>query len=94
MATYFLFGKYTADALQGISAERTEKAAALVKKFGGKVKTGYALLGEYDLVLIVELPSTEQAMKVSVALFKLTGIAFATSPAVSVEDFDKIMEEV
>ena len=94
MATFFMFGKYSADALKGISAKRTEKAAALVKKFGGEVKSGYALLGKYDLVLIVELPDTEKAMQTSVALSKLTGIGFTTSPAVSVEAFDKIMDEV
>ena len=94
MATYFLFGKYSADAIQGISAERTAEATALMKKFGGNVKSGYALLGKYDLALIVELPDTAQAMKASVALSKLTGIAFTTSPAVSVADFDKLMTEV
>ncbi|MBN1218267.1 MAG: GYD domain-containing protein [Anaerolineae bacterium] len=94
MATYFLFGKYSAGALQGMSAQRTEEAKALIKKFGGEVKSGYALLGEHDLVLIVDLPGTEQAMKASVALAKLTGIAFATAPAVSVADFDKLMAEV
>jgi uncharacterized protein with GYD domain len=94
MATYFMFGKYSAGAIKEISAERTEKAAALVKKYGGEVKSGYALLGEYDLVLIVELPDTGQAMKTSVALTKLTRIAFSTAPAVSVEEFDKMMAEV
>jgi uncharacterized protein with GYD domain len=94
MATYFMFGKYSAEAMKGMSADRTEKAAALVKKYGGEVKSAYALLGEHDLVLIVELPDTGQAMKTSVALSKLTGIAFTTSPAVSVEEFDKMMKEV
>ena len=36
----------------------------------------------------------EQAMKASVALSKLTGISFATYPAVTVEDFDKMMAKV
>ena len=94
MATYFLFGKYSADAIKGISAKRTDKAAALIQKYGGELKSGYALLGEHDLVLIVEVSDMEQAMKISVALSKLTGIAFATAPAVSVEDFDKIMDDV
>ena len=94
MATYFMFGKYSAEGMKGISAERTEKAAALVKKYGGEVKSIYALLGEYDLVCIVEFPGTEQAMKTSVALAKLTGISFSTAPAVSVEEFDKMMGEV
>jgi len=94
MSTYFLFGNYSAEALESINAERTEKATALIKELGGEVKAGYALLGEYDLVLIVELPGTEQAMQASVALSKLTGIAFSTSPAVTVADFDRLMAGV
>jgi uncharacterized protein with GYD domain len=94
MATYFMFGEYSPDVVKEISAERTEKATALIRKFGGEVKSGYALLGQHDLVLIVDLPGTEQAMQTSAALTKLLGISFTTSPAVTVEDFDKIMEEV
>ena len=92
MATYFMFGSYSSEAIKEISAERTDKAAALIKKYGGEFKSGYVLLGEHDLVLIVELPDIEQAIKTSVALSKLTGISFATAPAVTVEDFDKMME--
>jgi hypothetical protein len=33
-------------------------------------------------------------MKASVALGRLTGIAFATAPAVSVERFDKLLEQL
>ena len=92
MATYFMFGSYSSEAIKEISAERTDKAAALIKEYGGEFKSGYVLLGEHDLVLIVELPDIEQAIKTSVALSKLTGISFATAPAVTVEDFDKMME--
>ena len=94
MATYMLFGKYSQDLVKKISARRTDKATELINKYGGEVKSGYALLGETDLVLVLELPDTEHAMKVSVGLSKLLGISFRTAPAVSVEDFDKIMEGV
>jgi len=33
-------------------------------------------------------------MKASIALNKLTGISFTTSPAVTVEDFDKFVSEM
>jgi uncharacterized protein with GYD domain len=92
MATFVMFGKYSAEAVKEISAERTEKAAALIKKHGGELKSGYVLLGEKDLVLIVELPGTEQAMKTSLALTNLLGISFTTAPAVSIKDFDKMMK--
>ena len=91
MAAYFLFGKYSQDSINKISAQRTNEAVALIGKNGGKLNAGYALLGEHDLVLIVDFPSTEQAMKTSVALAKLLGISFSTSPAVSMEDFDKLV---
>ena len=94
MATYLLFGQYSAEAVKGMSAERTEKSQAVVEKFGGKVNAAYALLGEKDLVIIVDFPGTEQAMQASAALSKLTGISFTTSPAVTVEEFDKLMAKV
>ena len=92
MSTFIMFGKYSADALKGISATRTEKAKELIEKSGGKILSMYALLGKIDLMLIVNLPGIEEAAKVSVALAKSTGIAFSTSAAMEVSQFDKIME--
>ena len=91
MTTYLMFGKYGMEAVKAISAERTEQTMALIKQNGGEFKAGYALLGDIDLVLIVDLPDTEHAMKTSAALSNLLGIAFSTAPAVSVADFDKLM---
>ena len=45
-------------------------------------------------MFIVNFPGTEQAIKASVALSKTTGIAFTTLPAVTVEEFDKLINEV
>ncbi len=91
MATFLMFGKYTPDALKKISAERTKEAQEVIKKNKGKVISMYALLGETDLVFIVDLPSTEAAITTSIALNKMTGISFTTHQAVSVEEFDKII---
>jgi len=92
MATFVMLGKYSQKSVKDISAKRTEKATQLIEQNGGKVISGYALLGEYDLVLILELPDSDQAMKTSVALSKMLGISFVTAPAVSMEDFDKLVE--
>jgi len=92
MATYFMFGKYSQDSIKKISSIRTEKTKELIRKNGGEIKSGYSLLGKIDLVLIVELPDLERAMKTSVGLSRLLGISFTTAPAVSIEDFDKLME--
>ncbi len=91
MATYFMFGKYSLDSIRQVSARRTEQAVALIREVGGTLKSGYALLGEHDLVLIAEFPGVEQAMKASVGLARLLGISFTTAPAVSIEAFDKLV---
>jgi uncharacterized protein with GYD domain len=94
MATYLMFGKYSQDSVAKISARRTDQTKKLIEKNGGKLTAGYALLGEKDLLLIVDLPTTEQAMKTSVALSKLLGIGFSTTAAVSVEEFDTLTQSL
>ncbi len=91
MATFVMFGEYTTKSVREISAARTEKADALIVENGGSIVGGYALLGEHDLMLIAEFPSVEMAMKTSVGLAKMLGIAFTTCPAVTLEEFDKLV---
>jgi uncharacterized protein with GYD domain len=93
MATFFMFGKYTCDAIKEISIGRTQQAVAEIKKLGGEITAMYALLGEYDLLFSVSLPGVADAIKASVALQKLTGISFSSCPAVSVEVFDQLVTE-
>jgi uncharacterized protein with GYD domain len=94
MRTFFMFGKYSSEALKGMSAKRTGEANSLIERLGGEPISAYALIGEHDLVLIVNFPGIEQAMKASIALNKLTGVSFTTSPAVTIDEFDKIIAEL
>jgi uncharacterized protein with GYD domain len=93
MPIFMMFGKYSSEALKGISPERTDKAVEVIKKNGGKVISMYAVMGEHDLVLTLDFPDSEKALAASVALNKLTGISFTTSPVVEVEKFDKLITE-
>jgi len=93
MPIFMMFGKYSTEALKGISSERTDKAVELIKKNGGKVISMYAVMGEHDLVLTLDFSDSEKALATSVALNKLTGISFTTSPVVEVEKFDKLISE-
>ena len=93
MATFFMFGSYSTDAIKKISIKRTEEAIETVKQLGGEMRGIYALLGEYDILFCVELPDTEAAMKASISLNQLTGISFRTCPAVKVEVFDRLATE-
>ncbi len=90
MAEYLLLGKYSFEAVKGITPDRTKKAVELIERYSGKVISMHVLLGSYDLALLVSFPSTAEAMKASLALTKLTGIGFTTLPAIAVEEFDKL----
>jgi len=91
MTTYFMFGKYSPEAIKGISSERTKKANDVILQLGGEVVAQYVLLGDKDLVFIVNLPGVEEVIQASAKLHKLTGIAFSSTPVISVEKFDKIL---
>ena len=66
----------------------------MIKQFKGQVEAMYATLGPNDLVVVANFPGTQEAMQASIALTKLTGIGFTTSPAVTVDVFDKLLADV
>jgi len=91
MTTFLMFGKYSQEGMQGISASRTDQAKDLISKHGGQLRAMYATLGPYDLVFVVEMPGVEEAMQASIGLNKLCGIGFTTAPAVDVRTFDQLV---
>ena len=88
MAKFLMLGKYSTEALKGISAERTKAAVKTVEQAGGKLNSVYALLGGYDLAIVAEFPGNGEAIE---ALTKLTGVGFTTLPALAVEEFDRLV---
>lgn len=91
MNTYLMFGKYSAEALKGMSSKRTGEAHKLIFENGGEIVSQYSLLGDYDLLFIINFPSIDEVIKTSVSLSQLTGISFKSIPAITVEQFDKII---
>ena len=67
MAKFVMLGKYSAESIKAINSDRTKKAVAAVEKLGGKVNAIYGLLGDHDLLVMVDLPGVAEAMKASVA---------------------------
>ena len=94
MATFFMFGKYSSEAAKGIRPERTDKVREAIEKVGGKVKDIYILMGEYDVVIITELPRMAEAMQASILLKRLTDISFFTAAAMPVDEFDKLAGDI
>ncbi len=93
MQTYFMFGYYTPSSVKEINEDRTENAVNIIQGNGGKVKSMHALFGEIDLVFVVEFDDNKQAAQTSLRLSRVTGITFKTTPAFSIDDFDRIASE-
>jgi uncharacterized protein with GYD domain len=91
MKTYIMLGKYTAEAIKEIRPERTTKAINIIEKLGGKVKGIYAILGDYDVIMMIEGPDLDKMVKISVDLHILTGIHFSTFPAMPMDYFDTLI---
>lgn len=91
MTTFIMTGKYSSESVKQISGDRTVKANQIVQQCGGSLVRAYATLGQADVLLIAELPGVREAMRASVALNEMLGISFATTPALPVEDFDKLI---
>jgi len=58
MATYLVIGNFTEQGLSKVkdTVKRTDAYRAMAKKCGATVKDTYWLLGQYDMLAIVEAP--------------------------------------
>jgi uncharacterized protein with GYD domain len=94
MSIFLMFGKYSPEGIKNINPNRTAQAREVISQNGGKIISMYAVMGEHDLVFTIDFDHADQAMATSIALYKLTGIHFKTSPVIDVEQFDKLIGEV
>jgi uncharacterized protein with GYD domain len=92
MAKYLMFGKYSANAVKGMTPQRTRSVVEIIERSGGKVNAMYALMGSYDLAFVVDFPGNSEVMKASIGITKATDIGITSSPAMTVEEFDRIAD--
>jgi uncharacterized protein with GYD domain len=92
MPTYISMLRYTQ---QGISAiknapARIDAAKEAYRKAGGELKSIYLTLGQYDLVVIAEMPNDEAVARLALVLGAQGNIRSETSRAFTEAEFRKI----
>jgi uncharacterized protein with GYD domain len=97
MPVYVSLVKFTRDGImtmkdQGIS--RSDTVRQNVEQLGGKLINAYYCLGQYDVVAILEFPDNKTAMKAAVKNASLGHIEITTLPAVSRDEWTKLLGEV
>ena len=70
MPHYLLQAAYTPEAWQSLvknPQSRVEAVRPAIERLGGKLIGGWAAFGEYDTILVAELPSSVDAAALSIA---------------------------
>ena len=95
MPTYIQLINWTEQGIRGVkeTPKRTENAKALARKLGGKIDIHYTM-GEYEAVAMVEMPSDEAYNRFALASGALGNIRTKTLKAWTLEEFQKIIDQI
>ncbi|MHC1756874.1 MAG: GYD domain-containing protein [Methanosarcina sp.] len=87
MPIYIVPGKLTQKAIEQMKsfAERDARGEEVVRAVGGKMLTHYYTLGQYDFVIIVDVPSEEAMVKLLLEVGKWGTISTETLTGVPPE---------
>ena len=93
MPTYISLIQYTQKGIEGIkdSPKRLDAARKAFEDAGAKLKDFYLVMGEYDIVIIVDAPNDETVAKVSLMLGSKGAIKTKTSRAFTEAEYRKIV---
>lgn len=97
MPHYLTQAAYTTDAWSSLvkhPVNRIEQLRPVIEKLGGKLIAGFMAFGDYDVVLISELPSNTDAAAIAVAAAAGGSIrAIKTTPLLTAEEARAALEK-
>ena len=82
-----------AKAVHGVAA-RHEALKAEIAGLGGRLIGGYVTRGQYDVVLVLEMPEGDAMTKLSVCLISRGNVRTTTVRAYLPEEFGRLAAEV
>ena len=96
MGKYILLLRWTDQGIKNVkdTIKRAESFKAYLEKKGGKLTDIFYTFGQYDLVLIVDLPNDNEAMSVLLGTGSLGNIRSTTLKAFNLEETRKIVEDI
>jgi uncharacterized protein with GYD domain len=93
MPTYISLLRYTQQGIGSVKngPARLDAAKDAYKKAGGEIKAFYLTMGQYDMVLVADLPNDEAVAKMALALGAAGNVRSETSRAFSEAEYRKII---
>lgn len=93
MPKYLIKTNYTAEGTRGLLRDggrrRRQAVSAMVEGLGGRVEAFYYALGQEDLYIILDIPSTADMAAVSMAVTASGGARFNTVTLLTPEEVDE-----
>ncbi len=95
MPVYVTLYKFTEQGVRNIkdSPKRVEKIKEEFKKAGANIKEFYALMGQYDTMIIAEAPNEEIITKLNLMVDAAGNVTSQTMRAFSENDWKKMVQE-
>jgi uncharacterized protein with GYD domain len=95
MPKYLIQASYSPEGLKGLQKDKASGRRAAVmaacEGMGGKLDAAYYCLGEYDAIVIVDLPNTQAATALSVAISASGLVHTKTTALLTVEETDQAL---
>jgi len=96
MTIYVMLGNLKSDAFQTIDdiEERDRKAVKIMESLGGKIIALYYTFGQYDFVVIFDMPSKESLVKFLSIIGKFGTVRTETLETIPADILYKISKEI
>jgi uncharacterized protein with GYD domain len=96
MATYISLVQYTQKGIEAIkeSPKRLDVAREAFQKAGAKLKEFYLVMGEYDIVIVVDAPNDETVAKVSLMLGSKGNVRTRTMRAFTETEYRSLIQSL
>ena len=93
MVTYLMLLNWTDQGIKNVkdSPKRLDAVKKLAKEMGGEVKSFYLTLGQYDLVLVVDMPNNDKLASFGLKLGSLGNVRSTTLKTFSEDDYRRII---
>ena len=96
MASYVMLSHYTHQGIEHVkqSPDRVDALKKIFNNHGAKIKDFYALLGQYDSLLIVDAPNDETIARLSLHVAEQGNVRIETHRAFAETEFRKLLSEI
>ena len=94
MATYIALCKYTTEGVKSVkdAPKRLDKAKALARKLGGKMREFYLTMGAYDVIAVYDLPDDDAAATFALMIGRTGAVSTVTLRAFPEADYRRLVK--